>query len=184
MQALLQVQHNVSAEPDTSHPENCLDHYFMIKIVNFSATPVNMPKLTSPCSGSIPSHYPTSTLPKEPTPPKTVIVVTGVPSPSTVQASAPLMLPRCCVDGLTHLQHLFSLATNINVCVLVIKGSEEFYLFMNMRAEFKWISHEMTSKWWVEAMAEYNKRLVTEYGSSVILKHPLALLPRLSELEP
>lgn len=42
----------------------------------------------------------------------------------------------------------------------------------------------MTSKRWVGAAAEYNKRLVAKGGSSVILKHPLALLQKLGEIEP
>ena len=94
------------------------------------------------------------------------------------------MLPRCCVDGLTCSQHLFSLATNIDARALVIQESGEFYLFMDMRAEFKWVSHEMTSKQWVEATVEYNQHLVVKCGSTAILKHPLALLRKLSELEP
>ena len=65
-----------------------------------------------------------------------------------------------------------------------IKKSEEFYLFMNMHAEFKWISHEMTSKRWIEAMGEYNKCPIIKCGLSAILKHPLTLLQKLGELEP
>ena len=175
------------SEPNTSRPGHCLDYYFKTKTANISAAPVNMPKLTLTCSMSIPSHCPTS-LPtsEEPTLPKTVSAVTGVPSesPSAAQASASLILPQFSVDGLTRSQRLFSLTTNIDARALVIKESEEFYLFMNMRAEFKWVSHEMMSKRWVEAMGEYNKRLITKCGLSAILKHPLALLRKLSELEP
>ncbi|KAG6379440.1 hypothetical protein JVT61DRAFT_11910 [Boletus reticuloceps] len=98
------------------------------------------------------------------------------------------MLPRCRVNGLTHSQRLFSLATNIDACALVIMESSEFYLFMDMRAEFKWVSHEMMSKRWVEATAEYNKCLVANFCGStavtgIVLKHPLALLRKLGELE-
>lgn len=111
--------------------------------------------------------------------------VTGVLSVSGPQASASdsLMLPRFRIDGLTHSQCLFSLATNIDAQALVIQEPSKFYLFMNMRAEFKWISHEMMSKRWVGAAAEYNKCLVAKGGLSIILKHPLVLLRKLGEIE-
>ena len=106
---------------------------------------------------------------------------------TTASTEASLMLPRFCVNGLTRSQRLFSLATNIDPRSLLIQGDSEFFLFMDMRAEFKWISHEMTPKRWVEATAEYNKRMVAKRlgsGPSVVLKHPLALSRKLGELEP
>ncbi|KAF8124424.1 hypothetical protein EV363DRAFT_1540574 [Boletus edulis] len=149
------------AESDTSRPGH-LNYYFKARTAHVSAraTPANAPKPTSTCgvvskSGSFPSRCPTST--------GTGIVATaGFPSASTPrpQASASAeshMLPRCRVDGLTRSQRLFSLATNIDARALVLSESGEFYLFMDMRAESKWVSHEMTSKQWVEATAEYNK---------------------------
>ncbi|KAG2337214.1 hypothetical protein BDR05DRAFT_895632, partial [Suillus weaverae] len=46
-------------------------------------------------------------------------------------------------------RYLFSIATGINLHSLIIQHSDEFYLFMNMWAEFKWLSYQMTSKHWV-----------------------------------
>jgi hypothetical protein len=106
---------------------------------------------------------------------------------TTASTEASLMLPRFCVDGLTRSQQLFSLTTSIDPRSLLIQGDGEFFLFMDMRAELKWISHEMTPRRWVEATAEYNKRMVTKRlgsGPSVVLKHPLALSRKLGELEP
>ncbi|KAF8423457.1 hypothetical protein L210DRAFT_3570273 [Boletus edulis BED1] len=176
------------AESDTSRPGH-LNYYFKARTAHVSAraTPVNAPKPTSTCgivskSGSFPSRCPTSTG-------TGIVATTGFPSASTPrpQASASAeshMLPRCRVDGLTRSQRLFSLATNIDARALVLSESGEFYLFMDMRAESKWVSHEMTSKRWVEATAEYNKRLVAKCGPTAVLKHPLALLRKLGELEP
>jgi hypothetical protein len=70
---------------------------------------------------------------------------------------------------------------------LLIQGDGEFFLFMDMWAELKWISYEMTPRWWVKVITEYNKCMVTKRlgsGPSVMLKHPLALSRKLSELEP
>ncbi|KAF8546806.1 hypothetical protein OG21DRAFT_1479620 [Imleria badia] len=72
----------------------------------------------------------------------------------------------------------------IDARALAVNDSDEFFLFMDMRAEFQWVSHEMMRKQWVEATAEYNKRLVSKRGPFPVLKHPLALLRKLGELEP
>jgi hypothetical protein len=78
--------------------------------------------------------------------------------------------------GQTRSQHLFSIATGIDPRSLTFQNSDEFYLFMNMRAEFKWLSYQMTSERWVLATEEYNRRLVEKMGQSIIQKNPQALL--------
>jgi hypothetical protein len=55
---------------------------------------------------------------------------------------------------------------------------------MNMRAEFKWLSYQMTLKRWVLATEEYNRRLVEKMGQSIIQKNPQALLRALGDIEP
>ncbi|KAG1751552.1 uncharacterized protein EDB91DRAFT_1078312 [Suillus paluster] len=60
----------------------------------------------------------------------------------------------------------------------------EFYLFMNMWAEFKWLSYQMTLKGWVLAMEEYNCHLIGKMGQSVIQKNLQALLRALGDIEP
>ena len=153
---------------DVTCPQGQLDYYFgtSLKATNLlSKFAANEPTL--------PGHNTT-----------TVVNVPSGPMSASPASHISLTLPRCHVDGLTHSQRLFSLATNIDARSLVVKECDEFYLFMDMRTEFKWISHEMTPKRWVTAMAEYNRQLVGKCGSSAILKHPLVLLRKLGKLEP
>ncbi|KAG2101368.1 uncharacterized protein F5147DRAFT_548300, partial [Suillus discolor] len=81
-------------------------------------------------------------------------------------------------------QRLFSIATGIDPRSLAMQDSDEFYLFMDMRAEFKWLSYQMTSKRWALATEEYNLRLVKKKGESVVRKNPQALLRALGDIEP
>ncbi|KAG1777240.1 hypothetical protein EV702DRAFT_1005393 [Suillus placidus] len=99
-------------------------------------------------------------------------------------ASTTRSLPVILSSRRTRSQRLFSIATGINPRSLTIQHSDEFYLFMNMRAEFKWLSYQMTSKRWVQATEEYNRRLVEKMGRSVIQKNPQALLRALGDIEP
>ncbi|KAJ7606467.1 hypothetical protein DFH06DRAFT_1348008 [Mycena polygramma] len=88
---------------------------------------------------------------------------------------------------LTPSQQLFSKFTGINPRALKVGDGAEFYLLMNMRAEFQWKSFEMTPKRWVEATVEYNARLEAAAGNSgpeVVKKHPRALMEKLGEIEP
>ncbi|KAG2738529.1 hypothetical protein P692DRAFT_20758853, partial [Suillus brevipes Sb2] len=86
--------------------------------------------------------------------------------------------------GQTRSQCLFSISTGIDPRSLTFQNSDEFYLFMEMRAEFKWLSYQMTSKRWVMATEEYNHRLIKKAGQSVIQKNPQALLRALGDIEP
>ncbi|KAJ6456223.1 hypothetical protein C8R47DRAFT_1203691 [Mycena vitilis] len=88
---------------------------------------------------------------------------------------------------LTPSQQLFSKLTGINPRALKVGDGAEFYLLMNMRAEFQWKSFEMTPKRWVEATVEYNARLEAAAGKpglEVVKKHPRALMEKLGEIEP
>ncbi|KAI9569555.1 hypothetical protein HD554DRAFT_1992871, partial [Boletus coccyginus] len=67
---------------------------------------------------------------------------------------------------------------------LVIHKDKEFYLFMDLHTKYKWVSHEMTPKKWVEAAAEYNKCLIAKQEPSIVFKNPLVLLWKLGELKP
>ncbi|KAG1818938.1 hypothetical protein EV424DRAFT_1287430, partial [Suillus variegatus] len=78
----------------------------------------------------------------------------------------------------------FSITTGINPCSLTLQDSVEFYLFMDLRAELKWISYQMTSKRWVLATEEYNRRLVLKKGEPVVKKNYQALLRALGDIEP
>ncbi|KIK80481.1 hypothetical protein PAXRUDRAFT_233560 [Paxillus rubicundulus Ve08.2h10] len=59
------------------------------------------------------------------------------------------------VHGPTRSQHLFALTTGIDSRSLVINGNKEFFLFMDMCAEFSWVSHRMTPK----EMGRSNRRI-------------------------
>ncbi|KAH0836822.1 hypothetical protein J3R83DRAFT_8588 [Lanmaoa asiatica] len=88
-----------------------------------------------------------------------------------------------CTSCKTRSQHLFLTATGINLESLTIKGDHKFFLFMEMCAEFHWISYEMTSRKWVEATDKYNCQLVQKLGGAAIRKNPLALLRKLGKME-
>lgn len=63
---------------------------------------------------------------------KTAHVTAQLPAAVVVQHK--LQLPE---PGLTCFQALFSQLTKMDPCTLKINGDTEFFLFMNLRAEFK-----------------------------------------------
>jgi hypothetical protein len=66
---------------------------------------------------------------------------------------------------------------------MVIKGDDEFFLFMDMRAEHQWASFNMTSRKWVAATSAYNERLEAK-NKSLVKKNPCALVDLLGRIEP
>ncbi|OAX36082.1 hypothetical protein K503DRAFT_772845 [Rhizopogon vinicolor AM-OR11-026] len=60
---------------------------------------------------------------------------------------------------MTRSQHFFMIATRIDARAMQITGDIKFHLFMDMRAEFAWISFKMTPKQWALATETYNTRL-------------------------
>ena len=81
-----------------------------------------------------------------------------------------------CITGETRSQQFFSISTGIPPESLTIRSQDGFYLFMNMRAEFGWISYQMTPRKWVEATNEYSRRLLLKLGPITATKNPQALL--------
>ncbi|KAG1804558.1 hypothetical protein EV424DRAFT_1351258 [Suillus variegatus] len=69
--------------------------------------------------------------------------------------------------GQTRSQHLFSISMGIDPRSFTFQNLDEFYLFMEMRAEFKWLSYQMTSKRWVLATEEYNRHLIKKKGHKI-----------------
>jgi len=97
----------------------------------------------------------------------------------------PLLPPP--TAGLTRSQLLFSIGTAMDVQSLAVQGDIEFFLFMDMRAEFQWTSFTMTSQKWVSATHTYNERLEQKArvrGVLFIRKNPRALMEKLGEIEP
>jgi hypothetical protein len=67
-----------------------------------------------------------------------------------------------------------------------LKGVGEFYLFMDMRAEFQWASFNMTPQKWVIATQEYNTRLEALNSARQcrsVTKNPRALMEMLGDIE-
>lgn len=95
-------------------------------------------------------------------------------------------LPAARPGHLSRSQQLFDKATGISPLALKINADEEFYTFMEMRAEQQWASFKMTSKRWAAVTVEYNTRL-SDLCSAKNLptthKHPRALVEKLSEVE-
>jgi hypothetical protein len=105
--------------------------------------------------------------------------------PSTSDLSNPAVTRRFePSNSQTRSQRLFSITTSIDPRSLSLQDSVEFYLFMDMHAEFKWLSYQMTSKCWALATEEYNCRLMKKAGNSVVKKNPKALLHALGNIEP
>ncbi|KAG2349497.1 hypothetical protein BDR05DRAFT_972519 [Suillus weaverae] len=88
--------------------------------------------------------------------------------------------------GMTLSQHFFTIATRIDACAMHISSDVEFHLFMDMRAEFVWISFKMTPKQWAAATETYNNCLEEKNranGSETVKKNPWALLQKLGVIE-
>jgi len=83
-------------------------------------------------------------------------------------------------------QLLFKLGTQINPLSLTISTDEEYFLFMEMRWENKWVSFGMSAKRWVEATILYNSRLTQQRMGrrlSTIPKNPCTLFEKLGDVE-
>lgn len=110
------------------------------------------------------------------------------PSMSLENLRRPLKLPAALqAKGLTRSEILFSAKTSIDARALKIVGDDEFYLFMDMRAECQWTSFGMTAVKWASATQLYNTRLealAKEKHFEAIKKSPRALADKLNEIEP
>ncbi|KAI0667040.1 hypothetical protein C8Q78DRAFT_413566 [Trametes maxima] len=98
-------------------------------------------------------------------------------------------LPAIDISGLSPLQRIFSIATGLNPMSTSISSGDEFFLFMNLRAGHKWVSHNMTPQKWVEAAALYNMELEKAdrrlgHFRGTVQKTPRALMDKLGDIEP
>ncbi|KAH9955685.1 hypothetical protein BC827DRAFT_1235658 [Russula dissimulans] len=90
------------------------------------------------------------------------------------------------MTGPTRSQSLFSVYTGLDACALAVNGSDEFYLFMDLRAEQQWVSYSMNSWKWLAATNEFNSRLEALNASKNavhIPKHPRAPMEQLGKVE-
>jgi hypothetical protein len=100
----------------------------------------------------------------------------------------PLSLPESLRDnGLTQSQLLFSIGTCIDPRAIQITEDNEFYLFMDMHAEFQWTSFGMMTAKWATATKVYNEKLKAlgkNKNIEIFKKNPRALMEKLNEIEP
>jgi hypothetical protein len=88
---------------------------------------------------------------------------------------------------LTPSQHLFAISTGLDPRSMSIKGEDKFYLFMDMRAERKWVWFSMNSRKWVSETVDYNNQLKSinaTKGVATVKKNPRALVDFLGSIEP
>src|SRR5712672_716698 len=107
-------------------------------------------------------------------------------SASISSLSQRLPPPVRSMAGLTRSQSLFSIFTGVDARALAINGSDEFFLFMDLRAEQRWVSYNMNSRKWLVATNEFNSRLEalnTLEGIGHIPKHPRTLMEQLGNVE-
>ena len=96
----------------------------------------------------------------------------------------PLPLPQH--PELTRSQLIFSIATSIDPHSLAIERKDEFFLFMDMRAEDQWASFSMTCRKWVNATNIFNTQLEEQRKGEnldVVKKNPRPLMDKLAEVE-
>lgn len=100
----------------------------------------------------------------------------------------PLRIPEPLqARGLTRSQLIFSIGTSIDPRALKINGDDEFYLFMEQRAQNRWTSFGMTTPKWAAATNIYNaqlEELSKKKHFVFIKKNPRALMEKLAEIEP
>ena len=80
-------------------------------------------------------------------------------------------------------QRFFEAGTGADPRSFSIHGDDEFYLFMDMRADKQWKSSTMTPIKWVEATQAFNTRLQSTHPSQYVSKKPRALIEKLGEVE-
>ncbi|EGO27964.1 hypothetical protein SERLADRAFT_406875 [Serpula lacrymans var. lacrymans S7.9] len=90
------------------------------------------------------------------------------------------------MPSISHSQRIFSIFTGIDPRSLVILTDREFYLFMDMRYQHKWVSFSMSAQKWVDATEMYNvalEELCTREGIDIVRKNPRALFDKLGDVE-
>ncbi|KAI0682818.1 hypothetical protein BC835DRAFT_1297855 [Cytidiella melzeri] len=89
--------------------------------------------------------------------------------------------------GLTPSERLFKVQTKIDPTLLKISSDIEYYLFMDLRAEHCWASHQMTSTLYVKATQCYNNALAAAYHNNSsrppVKKNPQAIMEKLGDIE-
>lgn len=100
-------------------------------------------------------------------------------------AAVPICLPIPKISGTTRSQILISLVAGLDTASLTFPKSDddEFFLFMELHAQYKWVTFNMSALSWVEAMSIFNAAIEKKKGVKVIRKMPRALMEKLEEIE-
>ncbi len=61
--------------------------------------------------------------------------------------------------------------------------NDEFYLFMDLRKQYQWVTYKMSALAWVQAASLFNTTLENKKGKSAVRKTPRALMEKLEEVE-
>ncbi len=79
---------------------------------------------------------------------------------------------------------LISLVTGLHAGSVTFpeNNNEEFYLFMDLRAQYKWATFDMSALSWVEAVSIFNAALEKKV-TGAIRKMPRTLMEKLEEVE-
>ena len=105
--------------------------------------------------------------------------ITAAPGLSVVT----LCLPTPNVSGTTKSQRIISAATGFPTQSMKFSNDDvEFFLFMNLRAQYQWATHKMTSVSWVEATSIFNAALEKKKPGA-FRKTPRALMEKLESVE-
>lgn len=83
-------------------------------------------------------------------------------------------------------QQLYTRFTGIPLSRFKIEHGDEFFLFMDLRAERKWVAHRLTSRAWMTVTEEYNQALENKnmiVGLLTIKKTPHAMIEKMGEVE-
>jgi predicted acyltransferase (DUF342 family) len=83
----------------------------------------------------------------------------------------------------TRSERFFLLATNVNIHALSIGKGEEFFMFMDLRAENKWVTYNMTTAHYLHATSDFNSRLQQQSNTLTTLKTARAIMDKLAEVE-
>ncbi|KAI1789749.1 hypothetical protein LXA43DRAFT_892226 [Ganoderma leucocontextum] len=103
--------------------------------------------------------------------------------------ATPICLPAPVITGQMRSQRIISAATGFDPRSLKFPKDDNvgYFLFMDLRAKYKWVTHGMTAGMWVEAASIYNAALkAKKTGASItpiIRKMPRALMEKLQEIE-
>ena len=109
-------------------------------------------------------------------------------SATTIQPSSDYKtrVPLPDTASLTRSQRLFTISTGIHIDSLKIGRNDEFFIFMRLRAQYKWASFKMSPLKWVEATKLYNSALESAdqlRGRTIVPKNPRALMTTLGAVE-